>query len=114
MTADEVIELAKHNTSLPDDVTLAEGLLYKSMRLTYAAFREGEITKEQGAQERKQAVKQFDKYQLYEKAYRNNAKRGKAIGELLCEVNKHGCELCKRIAKIYDGREALKDERRED
>ena len=63
---------------------------------------------------RKNAVKQFDKYQLYEKAYRNNAKRGKAIGELLCEVNKHGCELCKRIAKIYDGREALKNERRED
>ncbi|MFR1348276.1 MAG: hypothetical protein ACLSAQ_00990 [[Eubacterium] siraeum] len=111
MTADEIIELAKHNTPLPDDATLAEGLLYKSMRLTYAAFREGEITKEQGAQERKQAVKQFDKYQMYEKAYRNNAKRGKAIGKLLCEVNKHGCELCKRMAKIYDGREALKDDR---
>nr|DAN85533.1 MAG TPA: hypothetical protein [Caudoviricetes sp.] len=30
---------------------------------------------------------------------------------MLCEVNKHGCELCKRIAKIYDGREALKDDR---
>lgn len=27
---------------------------------------------------------------------------------------KHFCELCKRMAKIYDGREALKDERRED
>lgn len=108
MTANEVIELARHNTPLPDNATLTEGLLYKTMRLTYAAYREGEISKEQGTQERKNAVKQFDKYQLYEKAYRNNAKRGKAIGELLCEVNKYGCELCKRIAKIYDGREALK------
>lgn len=45
-TADEVIELARHNTPLPDDVTLSEGLLYKSMRLTYAAFREGEITQD--------------------------------------------------------------------
>ena len=54
---------------------------------------------------------QFDKYQLYEKAYRNNAKCGKAIGKLLCEVNKHGCELCKRMDKIYDGREALNDDR---
>lgn len=45
-TADEVIELARHNTPLPCDATLSEGLLYKSMRLTYAAFREGEITQD--------------------------------------------------------------------
>ena len=45
-TADEVIELARHNTPLPCDATLSEGLLYKSMCLTYAAFREGEITQD--------------------------------------------------------------------
>lgn len=112
MTADEVIELARHNSPLPDDATLTEGLLYKTMRLTYAAYREGEISKEQGTQERKNAVKQFEKYHMYEKSYRNSARRGKEIGNLLSEVNKHGCELCKRIAKIYDGREALTEDDR--
>lgn len=99
MTANEVIELARHNTPLPDNATLTEGLLYKTMRLTYATYREGEISKEQGTQERKNAVKQFDKYQLYEKAYRNNAKRGKAKALALCtssceDAIAECCESC--------------------
>ena len=110
MTADDIIELARHNSPMPAEFTLAEQLLYKSMRLTYYSYKRGLINKAQGMAERKAAVRQFERYRLAEKSYRDLAKRGKAIGELLCKVNKDGCELCKQIAKIFDGRLTTKED----
>ncbi len=110
MTADEIIELARHNSPMPAEFTLAEQMLYKSMRLTYDSYKRGLIDKAQGTSERKTAVRLFERYKLAEKSYRDLARRGKAIGELLCKINKDGCELCKQMAKIYDGRLPVKEE----
>lgn len=103
MTAEEIALMAQHNEPMPESFSLAEQLLYKSIRLTYESFRRGLIDRKQGAKEKQAAMTRFGIVQLQERVYRECAKRAVEIGKLLAEANKCGCETCRKIADTYTG-----------
>ena len=41
----------------------------------------------------------------HNKIFADDNRRRVKLSGLMCEANKTGCELCKRIARVYDGRE---------
>ena len=42
---------------------------------------------------------------LSERVWTDSARRMVAISQVLGEAEKNGCEHCRRVAKIFDGRE---------
>ena len=103
MTAQEIDEMAKHNSPMPEKMTQSEQVLFKNLRLTYEAFRCGLIDKHQGEKEKKEAINCFERMRLQERTYSECSKRAAEIGILLAEANKNGCEICRKIADIFTG-----------
>ena len=103
MTAQEIDEMAKRNSPMPEKMTQSEQILFKSLRLTYESFRRGLIDKRQGAKEKTEAINCFERMKLQERAYSECSKRAAEIGVLLAEANKNGCEICRKIADIFTG-----------
>lgn len=58
MTADEIL-LAAANGAEPPNLNAAEALLFCRMRESYRAFRAGDISKEAGAEAKKNAMAEY-------------------------------------------------------
>lgn len=105
MTAEQIYELARKRQPIPDNTTLSEQLLYTTARNIYKAYSDGIITEEQAKREKGNSVRAFGVQSLSENASKTIFTRLLAISELLSQAEKNGCEYCRKIARIYDGRE---------
>ena len=103
MTSQEIDEMAKRNSPMPEKMSQSEQILFKSLRLTYEAFRRGLIDKRQGAKEKTEAINCFERMRLQEQMYVECSERAAEIGVLLSEANKCGCEVCRKIADVFTG-----------
>ena len=103
MTAQEIAEMARRNSPMPEKMTQSEQMLFKSLRLTYEALRCGLIDKHQGEKEKKEAINCFERMRLQERMYSECSERAAEIGVLLSEANKCGCEVCRKIADVFTG-----------
>ena len=45
------------------------------------------------------------RYEVYD----DHARRRVKISQLLTEADKNGCEICKRVSRVFDGREPVRD-----
>lgn len=105
MTDKEIETLAKKGTPLPESATLAESLLYHNMRRLYWEYRNGVVDTEQAKKEKGRLIKQFGVQKLWEDCGQEQYERWRKYLRLVSEVEKCGCEICKRIVRILDGRE---------
>ena len=106
MTADEVIELAKAKKSIGiSSATVPEVGLYYKMRDLYDRFDSKQISKELARDLKKLYVDEYCKWLNYKAEYLAEDRKRVAIASILCEAEKHGCDICKKISRIYDGRE---------
>ncbi|GKH49641.1 hypothetical protein CE91St46_07520 [Eubacteriales bacterium] len=102
----ELIERQAANLQpMPDGLSGSEQQLFLSLRTVYRDYRAGAINRDQAKREKAEVVK----------AYRLNAARD-AVGENLMErlrrselvrqeIERGGCELCRRLTRILDGRD---------
>lgn len=105
MTGKEIFEFAKKNIELPEDATLSEQLMYGIAVNICKAYRDGIIDEQQARAEKNKAIQTFGVQQLSEKVNAEYAKRWNETMIVLAEAErKCGCEYCKKIAKILDGR----------
>lgn len=109
MTAEEIYELARKRQPAPDNMTLPEQLLYTTARNIYKSYSDGIITLEQAKQEKQQSIRNFDNLSRKYEIYDDHARRRVKISQLLTEADKHGCEICKRVSRVFDGREPVRD-----
>ena len=117
MTVKEIDALAKAKAALPIDSTIIEAGLYIKLRQIYELFDYQQITVEDAKKQKtdlleafeyengkdKQISELYDKIERDRKIFEQDDKRRVAISGLMCEANKHGCEICKQIARFYDG-----------
>lgn len=94
------------------------------MRQVYDSFDNKDITTDEAKAEKERIITAYeaDEAALFEydrliqqngemlqqleqhkKIFEQDDKRRVAISGLMCEANKHGCEICKQIARFYDG-----------
>ena len=104
MTVDEICELAKRSSPMPADMLLSEQGLYLALRNIYDSYRRGIIDDKQGKREKLNAIKQYENLKLGERIYLRQAKMSVELGKLLAKANKEGCEVCRQMAGLLDGR----------
>ena len=105
MTGNEIFDIARKKMPQPDGMTLSELMLFTTARNICKAFSDGVIDREQAHREKLNAIKVFEIDQLSERGWADSARRMVAISQVLGEAEKHGCEHCRKVAKIFDGRE---------
>lgn len=104
MTVEELCKMAQRNEPMPEGLCLSEQFLYGAVRNAYVAYRSGTITAEEGKNEKNYALMEYHKIRLWEEIFRNQHNKATELGLLMSKVNKEGCELCKTMAKVIDGR----------
>lgn len=109
MTADEIYELARKRQPAPESLTLPEQLLYTTARNIYKSYADGIITLEQAKVEKHRSIANFESLNHSCLIYRDHMKRMVKISQLLTEADKNGCDICRRVSRIFDGREPVRD-----
>lgn len=109
MTADEIYELARKRQPAPDDLALPEQLLYTTARNIYKSYQDGIISLEQAKQEKRQSIRNFESLNLKCDIYSDHMRRMVTISQVLGDVEKNGCERCRRAVRVFDGREPVRD-----
>lgn len=104
MTADKIYEFARLKQPAPDDLTLCERMLYTTARNIYKAYSDGIITLEQAKKEKNQSITAFGALALSERVYLEHKRRMTEISRVLVEAEKCGCEYCRKVSKLFDGR----------
>lgn len=102
--AEELSEIAKKALPVPEELTFAETYFYLCLRRIYSDYRNKTITAEQAKADKQKLVTEFGQVRLQEQVYQEHTRRALEISKLLSEADHNGCEICKRISKIYDGR----------
>ena len=88
---DRLLELekeARYGHEMPTGLTQSEQLFYLSMTQLYALYHSKIYTRE-ACHDMKQ----------YHACIRNS------YSEVLTEAEKHGCPICRKLVRIFDGRE---------
>lgn len=109
----------------PNAMTLIEAGLYIKLLDLYSRYDDGKITVEDAKAEKEKLIADFnsdftaisefsklvrqigDMMQTLEQhraIFKADDARRVELSSLMCEANKHGCEICKKIARVYDGR----------
>ena len=109
MTAEEIYELARKRQPAPDNMTLPEQLLYTTARNIYKSYSDGIISLEQAKSEKQKSIRDFESLNLKHDIYSDHMKRMVEISQLLTEADKNGCEICRRVSRVFDGREPVCD-----
>lgn len=104
MTANEICELARTRQPLPEHLMLSEQQLYYTVRGIYRSYSAKELSLEQAKTAKKDAIREFESNSFSETVYLDHGRRMSAIARVLYEAEKCGCEYCKKIAKLFDGR----------
>ena len=118
MTLNDIDTRARSKAAMPVDCTLVEAGLYTKLRTIYELFDYQQLTVEEAKKQKadlleafeyengkdKQISELYDKIERDRKIFEQDDKRRVAISGLMCEANKNGCDLCKKIAMVYDGR----------
>lgn len=110
MTVEEIYELARKRQPAPDSLTLPELCLYTTVRNIYKSYQDGIITVEQAKQEKQQSIRSFDRMSLSHEVYTDHMRRMVKISSILSDAEKNGCECCRRVARVFDGREVVSDD----
>lgn len=100
----EVDAFARKNEPLPDEAGLCDMMLYHILTALYREYKEGIVSKELAKVEKTRAMEKHRDVELWERIYKENTRRTTEISKIMAEVSKNGCEVCRRVAKIYDGR----------
>ncbi len=105
MTANEIYELARTHQPAPDGMTLPEQLLYTTARNIYKSYSDGIISLDQAKREKAQSIRAFEGLVTDYKCMKQHYAINVALDPYLVKAEKGECENCKRIARIFDGRE---------
>lgn len=109
MNVKEIERAAIKGDIMPDDLSSPDQLLYLSFRQLYVQFRNGTITKEQGSAEKNKLLAAHGLATFYYNCYIDTAKMRERISSQLTEVERCGCEHCKKTIRLFDGRDKTYD-----
>ena len=103
MTAEEIDFLAKKKQALIQPNIIERGL-WGALRDIYTAFDEGKIPIEGAKKAKADAFAEYNEFIRRRQIYLKDANKRIEIAPLINEAELHGCDICKQIARKYDGR----------
>ena len=63
----------------------------------------------QAKQEKRQSIRNFESLNLKCDIYSDHMRRMVTISQVLGDVERNGCERCRRAVRVFDGREPVRD-----
>lgn len=107
MTGQQAAELARTRQPLPEGERLSVIMLYYSVRGIYRSYEAKELTLEQAKRAKQDALREYDSLALSERCHIEDARRWSEICRVLNKAEKCGCEYCKEVVRIFDGRQRM-------
>lgn len=101
---EELERAAQRGDELPGDLPPPDQCLFLSLRALYSSYRAGYIGRDQAAKEKKQLVSWYDMNKLKYAAYRDALDMIYEISPFASDVEKHGCQYCRQMMKVFDRR----------
>lgn len=96
---------AASGADMDKDLSLPDVWLFLSLRELYRQFRSGMVGKEQAQKEKADILVKHELARLFYDSYEDTAKMRNRISAQLCELERCGCEHCKKMIRIFDGRD---------
>ena len=104
ISAEEIERLAMKGDLLPDGYTQPQALLFLSFRMLYREYRNRVITRAQAKVEKAKLIKAYDQAQFMWSVFWDSAQIRNRVSEQLTKINRDGCEHCRAVIEIFDGR----------
>ena len=108
--AEQIERMAMRGEPLPDDLSSPDQLLYLSFRSLYREYQHRFISRDQASLEKQKILAQHELSKFYFDSYVETAKMRNRLSSQLVELERCGCEHCKKAVLIFDGRADRKSE----
>lgn len=115
MTDKEIVIMAqndareKRRTVLPEGFGSLETMLYNQIYYLCRDYDEGAVPKDEARKLKTKYLQEYGRICLKREIYSDHMRRMVTISQVLGDVEKNGCERCKRAARVFDGREPVRD-----
>lgn len=115
MTDKEIVIMAqndareKRRAVLPEDFGSLETMLYQQIFYLCRDYDEGNIPKDEARKLKTKYLQEYGRICLKRDIYSDHMKRMVAISQVLGDAEKNGCEHCRRAARVFDGREPVRN-----
>lgn len=96
---------ARSGSDMPNGLTQPQQLFYLSMLQLYALYHNHTYTKEQARNAKQEILSAYRKNEFDEKLLKYHADIQNRCSHILTEAEKSGCPICKRLVRVFDGRE---------
>lgn len=97
--------MAMNGSDVPKGLTHSQQLFYLSMVQLYALYHNHTYTKEQAKNAKQEILSAYRKNAFDEKLIQYHADICNRYSHVLTEAEKSGCPICKKLVRIFDGRE---------
>ena len=105
---DRLLELEKkamHNEDMPSGLTQSEQLFYLSMVQLYKLYYDHTYDREQAKNIKQDLIAAYQNNAFWEKLFAHHAVIRNRYSPVMTEAEKHGCPICKKLVRIFDGRD---------
>lgn len=105
---DRLFELEKkamHHEDMPQGLTQSEQLFYLSMVKLYELFNSHTYDRERARAARQELTAAYRNNAFAENLLNHHVQIRNRYSPALTDAEKNGCPICKRIVRIFDGRE---------
>lgn len=100
-----VLRCAKEGAGAMPQMSLNDTVLFIGLKYLYIASRHHLVCHEELTTEKKRLIASYKIAALDDEAYMEMARRRNAISSQLVRLEKCGCDACKEMIKLIDGRE---------
>jgi hypothetical protein len=106
-TATDIDEHARAKIPLVGPNIIERGL-WSGLRAIYDAFDNKQMPIDGASKAKAAIIAEYAEYCRWREIFLQDAQKRIELAPLISEANIHGCEICKQIAEIYDGRASAK------
>jgi len=94
-------KLAFLNREMPGNLDFVEQMLFIALRYLYQGHSYGYLDKDRAKREKSRVMQQYKFYKFHSDLYIETAKMRNRLSYYLIDINKNGCEYCKKAVAIF-------------
>lgn len=104
LNADTIERAAMNGEDMNEELCLPDMWLFLAFRELYRQFRSQAIGKEQARNEKRELIAKHELARFYYDSYIDTVNMRNRVSSKLVELERCGCEHCKELIRIFDGR----------
>lgn len=103
----ELTERAKTGIVKTNDTNIGEEAYLTALRVYVSQYREGRLSKEKLIFYQKTLRMKLEKYYQHTEIFDRHIEIRNCYSHILIQAEKEGCPICKKLVRIFDGRDTI-------